>query len=67
MAKKFSTYIPTLNRTVKSNDEGIALSIFSVPLPCQFPVPSIFVNMKRQSCDGPRQDADTDVNRCGLL
>ena len=31
-----------------------------------FPVPSIFIHMKRQSCDRLRQDADAGVNRRGL-
>ena len=30
------------------------------------PVPSIFIHMKRQSCDGLRQDADAGINRRGL-
>ena len=31
-----------------------------------FSVPSIFVDVKRQPCDGLRQDADASVNRRGL-
>ena len=31
-----------------------------------FPVPSIFIHMKRKPCDGLRQGADASVNRRGL-